>query len=68
MACGRQVLWTIYPELIFEEREEWKPLGAGDKFKSAIVKAEDIEGMYFYQEHWVWAAFSRTCERLSLIP
>src|SRR5690625_4564356 len=21
MACGRQVLWTIYPELIFEERD-----------------------------------------------
>lgn len=58
IACGCGTNFSAELPLIYEEREEWKPL----KWESVVVKSEDIEGMYFQKEPWLWTSFARASE------
>lgn len=59
IACGIGLTFSGEMGIISEEREEWKSLGEGD---SAIVKSEDVEGMYFHKEPWLWTSFVRASQ------
>jgi hypothetical protein len=68
IACGR------YPEDLdwnmraLKEREDWKNLMKNPREdRSYMVKAEDIESMYFHKRPWSWACYYRASKKVGLV-
>lgn len=68
IACRVNILFNGDPEIIFEEREEWKQLGLHhDPTAYAVVRSEDVEGMYFGKAPWLWTALYRASKYCSFL-
>jgi hypothetical protein len=65
ITCGRNFLALGTPSNALDEREEWMNLNDGSEYEqSYLVKAEDIEKMYFHKRPWLWTCFYRASKQI----
>jgi hypothetical protein len=64
IACGRTFTCLVVNNRAFDEREDWRNLDKNHQYaRSYMVKAEDIESMYFHKRPWIWASFYRASKK-----
>lgn len=58
----------VNPTVALDEREDWKHLkNDHPTCASFMVKADDIESMYFHKRPWIWTCFYRASKKIGLI-
>lgn len=68
MACGRDFMALGIVSKVLDEREEWKNLKKNCRDdRSYMVKAEDIESMYFHRRPWLWTCFYRASKQIAYL-
>jgi hypothetical protein len=64
IACGRNFMVLSVNHRLLDEREEWKNLKNCRHARSFMVKAEDIESIYFHKRPWLWSCFYRASKQI----
>lgn len=58
----------VDPTRALDEREDWNNFKKNHPMAgSYILKADDIESMYFRRRPWIWATFYRASKKIGLI-